>query len=112
MPNSAMWARKALTSMVRCRTNRLRARCSISTDCCSASFTGTNRIDGRPTASQIASASAASFLQVTTIGLDLAKHWFQVHGIGCATTWSSVSATMRGAVRHALHRKVSGMSSY
>ena len=31
MPNSAIWARRALTSMVRCRTSRLRARCSIST---------------------------------------------------------------------------------
>jgi hypothetical protein len=30
--------------------------------CCSVSFTGTKRIDGRVTASQIASASAASFL--------------------------------------------------
>ena len=29
-----------------CRTRRLRARCSINTDCCSAPFTGTNRIEG------------------------------------------------------------------
>ena len=42
-----MWARSAFTSIVRCRTSRWRVRCSISTDCCSASFTGTKRIDGR-----------------------------------------------------------------
>ncbi len=31
------------------------------TDCCSGDFTGTNRIVGRVTASQIASTSAMSF---------------------------------------------------
>jgi hypothetical protein len=35
---------------------------SINTDCCSGFFTGTNRMEGRVTASQIAAASAASFL--------------------------------------------------
>jgi hypothetical protein len=40
---------------------RPRARYGINTDC-SVAFTGTNRIEGRLTASQIASASAASFL--------------------------------------------------
>ena len=45
-----------------------RARCSIRTDCCSALFAGANRIVGRVTASQIASASAASFLFVLTKG--------------------------------------------
>jgi hypothetical protein len=38
-----------------------RARCGINTDC-SVAFTGTNRIEGRVTASQIASASAEPFL--------------------------------------------------
>ena len=32
-PNSAKWPRKALISMVRCRTRRLRTLCSISTAC-------------------------------------------------------------------------------
>src|ERR1019366_1614091 len=40
----------------------LRVRCISSADCCSIVFTGTKRIDGRLTASQIAAASAASFL--------------------------------------------------
>jgi hypothetical protein len=47
-----------LTSIVRCRT-RLRARRSINTDDVRRSLTGTSRIEGRVTASQIASASAA-----------------------------------------------------
>ena len=38
------------------------------TDCCSALFAGAKRIVGRVTASQIASASAASFLFVLTKG--------------------------------------------
>ena len=38
------------------------SRCSIRTLCCSTLFTATKRIVGRVTASQIASASAASFL--------------------------------------------------
>ena len=42
--------------------SRSRARCMSSADCCSIVFTGTKRIDGRLTASQIAAASAASFL--------------------------------------------------
>jgi len=62
MPNSARCARIALTSMVRCRTMSSRVRCSISTLCCSADFTATKRMVGRVTASQIAAASAASFL--------------------------------------------------
>ena len=33
MPNSAMWARNALTSIVRWRTSKPRARCSIRTAC-------------------------------------------------------------------------------
>ncbi len=39
-----------------------RVRCTINTLCCSAVLTATKRIEGRVTASQIASASAASFL--------------------------------------------------
>ncbi len=62
MPNSAIWARIALTSMVRCLTRSSRVRCSTKTLCCSSVLTETNRIVGRVTASQIAAASAASFL--------------------------------------------------
>jgi hypothetical protein len=61
MPNSARWPRKAFTSIVRCRTRRSRVRCTIRTDCASALLTGTKRMVGRVTASQMASASAASF---------------------------------------------------
>jgi hypothetical protein len=28
-------------------------------------------------------------MHITTIGLDLAKHWFQIHGIDAAGKWSS-----------------------
>src|SRR4029077_9673751 len=41
---------------------RSRARCSINWPCCSADLIRTKRMVGRRTASQIASASAASFL--------------------------------------------------
>jgi len=51
-----------LTSWVRCLTSRSRARCNASAACCSGDFTGTNRIVGRATASQIASVSLASVL--------------------------------------------------
>lgn len=57
-----------LTSIVRCRMRRSRVLCSTSTPCCSALFDGTKRIDGRETASQIASASAASFFWRFTNG--------------------------------------------
>ena len=53
---------KAFTSIVRWRTSCSRPRCSSWLACCSAVLTDTNRIVGRPTASQIASASAASCL--------------------------------------------------
>jgi hypothetical protein len=43
-------------------TKPWRARCTISRDCCSTLLTGTKRMCGRCTASQIAAASAASFL--------------------------------------------------
>ena len=58
-----------LTMAVRAWTNPWRTRCTDSTACCSTFFTGTKRMLGRATASQIASASAASFLLVLTYGL-------------------------------------------
>ena len=61
-PNSARWPRRALISIVRCRISRSRLRCMVSAACCASLLTGTKRIDGRVTASQIAAASAASFL--------------------------------------------------
>ena len=61
-PNSARCARTAFTNIVRWRTSRSRPRCSSTAACCSAVLAGTKRIVGRETASQIASASAASFL--------------------------------------------------
>ncbi|MNY41728.1 hypothetical protein D3C86_1765650 [compost metagenome] len=45
-----------------------RVRCSTITLCCSGDFTGTKRIVGRVTASQIASASAMSFFWRFTYG--------------------------------------------
>ncbi len=50
---------------------KLADRCSISTPCCSSLFTGTKRIVGRVTASQIASASVASFFCRFTVWLDV-----------------------------------------
>jgi len=60
-PNSDKWARKAFDICVRWRLSINRTRCNIITLCCSGVFTGTKRIVGRVTASQMASASAASF---------------------------------------------------
>jgi hypothetical protein len=51
-----------LLKIVRWRTGNCRLRCSIKAVCCSFVSIGTNRIDGRVTASQIAAASFASFL--------------------------------------------------
>ncbi len=62
MPISAKCPRKALLSIVRWRTSNCRVRCNINALCCSFVLIGTNRIDGRVTASQIAAASFASFL--------------------------------------------------
>ena len=53
---------------MRALTNPWRARCSDSTACIGAVFTGTKRIFGRTTASQIASASLRSLLFVFTYG--------------------------------------------
>jgi hypothetical protein len=63
-PSSAKCPCSASTSIVRCRIRRSRVQCNISTDCCAVAFTftATKRIDGRLTAAEIASASAASFL--------------------------------------------------
>ena len=54
-------ARNAFDSWVRWRLSINRTRCNIITLCCSGVFTGTKRMVGRVTASQMASASAASF---------------------------------------------------
>jgi transposase InsO family protein len=62
MPNSVRCPRNALIRTVRCRTRRSRTRCNISAARCSALLMGTKRMVGRVTASQMASASAASFL--------------------------------------------------
>jgi hypothetical protein len=37
-------------------------------------------------------------MHVTTIGLDLAKHWFQVHGVD-----ASGAVAVRGSERHRAH---------
>lgn len=55
-----------LAFAVRAFTKPWRTRCSESTDCCSTFLIGTKRIDGLLTASQIASAPAASFLLLFT----------------------------------------------
>ena len=54
--------RKAFTSAFRCPTSSSRERCNRSAVCCSGVLIGTARMSGRVTASQIASASAASVL--------------------------------------------------
>jgi hypothetical protein len=61
MPNSARRPRKALIKTVRCPTRRSRVRFTISAAGCSAHFMGMKRMIGQVAASQIASASAASF---------------------------------------------------
>ena len=58
---SAAWPRSALIVCVRWRTRRSRVWNSIALACCSSPFTATKRMVGRCAASQIASASAASF---------------------------------------------------
>jgi hypothetical protein len=62
MPNSLRRPRIALTADVRCRTSSARTRCRARMLCCSMLLIGTKRMFGLPTASQIASASAASVL--------------------------------------------------
>lgn len=63
-----MCPRIALESCVRCRVRSSRVRCNTITLCCSGDFTGTKRMVGRVTASQIASASAMSFFCRFTYG--------------------------------------------
>ena len=62
IPNSACRPRIWFIKAVRWRISSDRTRCSASMSCCATLLTATNRIDDRPTASQIASASRASFL--------------------------------------------------
>jgi len=62
MPSSDSSPRMRLRVAVRCATKPWRARCTISSPCCCTLLTGTKRMFGRVTASQIAAASAASFL--------------------------------------------------
>ena len=50
------------------RINKCRVRCSVRQLCCSGVLVGTNRMFGLVTASQIASASAASFFWRLTYG--------------------------------------------
>ena len=68
MPCSARMPRIWLTSFVRLRTKRWRIRWRAWIASCSGDFGGTKRIVGRPTASQIASASFRSFLFDLTYG--------------------------------------------
>ena len=60
-PSSA-YTRSARGMEHRCRIKRSRARCNINRPCCSVDLICTKRTVGRRAASQIASASAASFL--------------------------------------------------
>lgn len=62
MPNSAIRPRSWLITMVRCLISSARSLCSPAAACWASLLTATKRIDGRLTASQIAAASAASFL--------------------------------------------------
>src|ERR1044071_6685986 len=66
IPNSLSMPRSALPAAVRCCTRSRRVVCTASVACCSTLFTATKRIEGRPTASQIASASRPSFLLRST----------------------------------------------
>ena len=62
IPNSPRQPRIRLASMVSCLTRSWRVRWSARTDCCSVVLIAAKRMVGRLTASQIASASSASFL--------------------------------------------------
>jgi hypothetical protein len=62
MPNSAIGPRRWLRSIVCCFSKISRTRWIPVSACCATLLTATTRIDGRLTASQIAAASAASFL--------------------------------------------------
>ncbi len=69
LPYSAKWPRIALMSCVRWRTTRTRVRNASPAACCASVFTATKRMPGRCAASQIASASIASFLCLFMNGL-------------------------------------------
>ena len=62
MPNSAIRLRSWFISMVRCFISISRTLCRPAAACWASLFTATKRIEGRLTASQIAAASAGSFL--------------------------------------------------
>src|SRR5215471_1460550 len=68
-PNSAAWPRITLITVVRGLISRSRTPSSISSAWLSALLIATKRIPGRLIASQIASASFASFLPRLTYGL-------------------------------------------
>src|SRR3954454_7788848 len=86
MPSSARCPRRAFTCMVLCLTRSCRIRCSWAIVCCSTVLTGTKRMLGRVTASQIASASAASCLLVLTYGL---TYWGGISRTSCPSLISS-----------------------
>ena len=71
-------ARMALITEVCCRTNRWRVRCSVRPLCCSGVLVSTKRMFALVTASQIASASAASDTARTPHDLCAAGAWDRV----------------------------------
>ena len=90
-PNSAMCARIVLESSIRWRISVIRVRWITIWLCCSGLFTSTKRMLGRVTASQMASASAASFFCRFRYG-------FTYEGGISFTSWpSSVSRRPSGA---------------
>src|SRR5215207_8315460 len=72
-PNSARCPRRALISWLRWRTSKSRARCIISTACCSSLLIGTKRMEGRVAASQMAAAVRRIVLPALKIGLDVLR---------------------------------------
>ena len=66
-PNSDRWARNAFDTCVRWRLSINRTRCIIITLCCSGVFTGTKRIVGRVTASQMPTTGSAFHLTRVSI---------------------------------------------
>jgi hypothetical protein len=69
---------------VRASTKAWRARCTISRACWSSPFTGTKRMFERPTASQIAAASAAAFSLAELAAHALRCHELALHRL---TVW-------------------------
>ena len=80
IPNSARWARIALITAVCWRMNRWRARWSTRPLCCSGVLVTTNRMLALVTASQMASASVASFFMPFDVGLHVGR-WHQSHRV-------------------------------